>query len=521
MSSTPKISPIENNLTVTEGAQYDETVQVNLQEKGTLGRIDIYLLTDSTGSMGDEIDAVKSRAEDIFKALRDKANEVGADLQLGAGNYRDLDFGDSKFTHQRNITGTDSDVIKAIGSWGTKSGSTTAEGQLYALDQLAQPPGGSIGWRSDAKRVVIWFGDAPGHDPIPRGLSELPYDITEGTVTEKLTEQRIFILAINTGHEPDTSSPGLNADPKRYSDGGSYETIKGRSNQATRIAEQTLGKYADSLHEKPVTSTNIADTIIELGKQEVETIRDVRLAADKTIEPFIKSIHPEGGYNDLSAGRAQEIKFDVSFYGLAENGKAKSDPDGVRVAGTLDVTADGIRLGGKAVNITVPDISGTYKIQNTLTDHLLQIERPDLTGGGNNIDHGKDTGASHQHWELVPAGNGSYRIKTNDRNVERYLEVVGQSRSDEAEILTREDSGGEHKKWLLVPVGADSAGVIYKIQNVNSKKVMDVHVDYHKTKEELKNSRSRVFQYDYWGAARDKDGDWRKEHTQHWRLLPV
>ena len=43
------------------------------------------------------------------------------------------------------------------------------EGQLFALDRLANdvdPNGGDIGRRPGAKRIIVWFGDQPGHDPV-------------------------------------------------------------------------------------------------------------------------------------------------------------------------------------------------------------------------------------------------------------------------------------------------------------------------------------------------------------------
>jgi Integrin beta chain VWA domain len=124
--------------------------------------------------MGDVIDAVKGKVNEIIDELRGKASDVGTDLCLGAGDYKDTDHS-YIFKNQQAITHDTEKVTDAIKKWKTSSGSTIAEGQLYALDQLAEPlanpEGGSIGWRSGAKRIVVWFGDAPGHDPI-RDITE-------------------------------------------------------------------------------------------------------------------------------------------------------------------------------------------------------------------------------------------------------------------------------------------------------------------------------------------------------------
>ena len=51
----------------------------------------------------------------------------------------------------------------AIGTWLAGGGCDTPEDQLNALFELATNP--SVGFRTDSTRVVVWFGDASGHDP--------------------------------------------------------------------------------------------------------------------------------------------------------------------------------------------------------------------------------------------------------------------------------------------------------------------------------------------------------------------
>ncbi|MBW4597397.1 MAG: hypothetical protein KME46_32000 [Brasilonema angustatum HA4187-MV1] len=38
----------------------------------------------------------------------------------------------------------------------TSPGQDTPEAQFYGLDQVAEPPGGKIGWRGDAKYCLVW-----------------------------------------------------------------------------------------------------------------------------------------------------------------------------------------------------------------------------------------------------------------------------------------------------------------------------------------------------------------------------
>ena len=60
---------------------------------------------------------------------------------------------------------------------------------------------------SREKLLMVWFGDAPGHDPICTAVSGAP-GITEATATAKLVAQGITVLAIST------ANPGLDGDPK-------------------------------------------------------------------------------------------------------------------------------------------------------------------------------------------------------------------------------------------------------------------------------------------------------------------
>src|SRR5439155_13818084 len=63
------------------------------------------------------------------------------------------------------VTGSTAAVQAAVNTWATVAGSgcDAPEAQLYALDELATDP--AISWRSDSSKIVVWFGDAPGHDP--------------------------------------------------------------------------------------------------------------------------------------------------------------------------------------------------------------------------------------------------------------------------------------------------------------------------------------------------------------------
>src|SRR5207249_1219633 len=116
-------------------------------------------------------------------------------------------------------------VAGAINAWQADGGGDTPEAQLFALDQVAQCPG--TGWRPGAKRIIVWFGDAPGHEPVCPGawpdeaagpgaagscdtmvVHRHSIDIT--TLVALLQNQNIVVVAISLT----TGAPGgLNGNP--------------------------------------------------------------------------------------------------------------------------------------------------------------------------------------------------------------------------------------------------------------------------------------------------------------------
>jgi hypothetical protein len=204
---------------------------------------------------------------------------------------------------------------------------------------LAQPPGGSIGWRAGAKRIIVWFGDAPGHDPICTAITGLASAITEASVTAKLVAEQMIVLVIST------ATPGLDADPVPISTdyAGTCGAPGGAAGQATRLAAATGGAFVTG-----IDPTNIVNTIISVVTAAASSINNVKLVPSATIAPFTVSITPAGGYGPLSSDVEHVLKFEVVFRGIP----CRDDEQVFN--GTLDVVADGAVVAAKKVQITVP-----------------------------------------------------------------------------------------------------------------------------------------------------------------------
>jgi Integrin beta chain VWA domain len=214
LAASITIEPTEDILVLNPGDTSQEIVTVKVPRNMGVSKVDVYFLADTTSSMIAIIPAVKAGANHFLSVL----NGLGLDMAFGVGNYKDFSTippsDPFPFQHQLAPSTTVADVTNAINTWSASGGGDGTEGQLFALDQLAEAPGGTIGWRSDAKRIIVWFGDAPGHDPVCAAISGLPFDVTEASVTTKLVNQDISVVAISTP----TGSPldALDGDPTDF-----------------------------------------------------------------------------------------------------------------------------------------------------------------------------------------------------------------------------------------------------------------------------------------------------------------
>lgn len=330
------IAPDSNTLVLEPADTLDETLVVTVPKSAGVAKADVYFLADTTGSMGSILAAVQAGANNVLAAL----NALGVDLACGVGNYKDFRSGDPYcFQHQASPTATVATVAAAIGAWSASGGADLPEGAFFALDRLATPPGGPIGWRAGAKRILVWFGDAAAHDPVCPAVSGDPVAITEASVTAKLASEGIVVLAIST------ATPGLDEDPKTGATDytGPCGAPGGLAGQATRIAAATGGAFVTGIN-----PGNIADTIVKLVTGAVGAIKNLKLVPSPPIAPFVASITPASGYGPLASDTEHTLKFEVRFRGIP----CKPEPQVVN--GSIDVVADGTVVAAKRVQITVP-----------------------------------------------------------------------------------------------------------------------------------------------------------------------
>lgn len=351
------------DLTLAPGEMFIETKTVTIPGGGA--PVDIYFLADTTGSMQAAIDQVQSDAAMILTAVRMNLSDV----QFGVGEYRDfpLDFSTFAFRNNTSITATDADVVNGINAWAAAGGGDGSEGQLYALDQLsdAGDPAG-IGWRSDAIKIIVWFGDAPGHDPVCAAISGDAADVTEASATTQLVDGGYIVIAIGVTTQGAFSYPNrLNDDPQLLA--GDYSgtcAIGGSAGQATRITAATNGVSLDD-----VAPADVTDAILMAIAAITQDVT-VSLAPDGATAPYTDVLTPP--YVDVplpGEGEDLVLEFEVKFTGPPCDGP------------------ENLVLGG-FVNAIVDDAVAATQ---TVTLRQRGCEPPSCDPGGEEVNDGETT----------------------------------------------------------------------------------------------------------------------------------
>ena len=184
---------------------------------------DIVFLSDSSGSMGAVLANVAANATSIMNTVN-TAQPPGAVAEFAAADYKDGRPGPEPegcesdpypFRLGQALTTNIAAVESAISAWSPASGGCDVEeSQVNALYQVATD---GVGFRSNSDRVLVWFGDAAGHDP------DLGHTLTEAI--EKLKEAHIRVIAVPVKDESSEAFGGLDS-----------------TGQATKVATETGGE---------------------------------------------------------------------------------------------------------------------------------------------------------------------------------------------------------------------------------------------------------------------------------------
>ncbi len=265
----------------------------------TSAQADVFFLADSTGSMYGAIASVQSGASSIMSGLP-------SGTQFGVGDYKDA--GDV-YVYQlgQAITSSTAAAQTAINNWSASGGGDTPEAQLYALNRVATDT--ATGWRAGTEKFVVWFGDAPGHDPSVGG-------VTEAQATAALVAKGIQVLAISVGYDQLDST-----------------------GQASRIAAATGGSFHSG-----IDSSALAAEIAAALETAFSTYSSVGIDAP-VLAGLDIDVVPTSFTGAFDRSIERTFTFDVTFTGL-EPGTYVFDMNALVDLGIVATEHDVITVGG-------------------------------------------------------------------------------------------------------------------------------------------------------------------------------
>jgi hypothetical protein len=329
---------------------YRERITVDIPPQPITEPVDVYFLADNTGSMNPSIASVKAGAASILATLAG----TGLDIHYGVGSYHD--FGDPVpvFHNLQPITGNQAAVLAAINGWVATYGGDLPEANLYALHEVAigfptaNPP---IDWRPAALKFIVWFGDAPGHEPICAAVWGGGFSITRGSVIADLAAVTapaqpggIAVLAVSV-----TSGPGLDAAPSDGYPGCPSITTPG---QATAITTASGGSLTAGVN-PAATAAAILTALVKAVQ-----IKNVHLVPAGAIASFVTSITPPS-YGPLDPRQPHQLAFDLTFERNAERCSLRDQT----YTGEIDVVMDGVIVARKPTRITIPKCRYHYVVK--------------------------------------------------------------------------------------------------------------------------------------------------------------
>ncbi|MHB9073050.1 MAG: PEP-CTERM sorting domain-containing protein [Desulfobaccales bacterium] len=294
--STWTINADPNALTV---AKIHKTVTVSAGTPTTT-QTDIFFLSDTTGSMGGTIGTVQTNATAILTATAALGN-----VQWAVGEYKDV--GDSfVYRLDQAMTASQAAVTTGLGLWAASGGGDTPEANLYGIQQATTA---ASGWRAGSARIMVQFGDAPGHDPSgPTGVTLA--QATAALVGPPLTK----LIAVDVG-------------------------AKNSTGQETVMVNATGGQYLDH----PAQS-DLVDAVLAAITTSLSTYHTVELAIaglPDGITPFFETT-PASYTGDFTRDIDRLFDFDVTLVGCCRAFETSFDfeidalVDGAIVARELD-----------------------------------------------------------------------------------------------------------------------------------------------------------------------------------------
>ncbi|OQX27584.1 MAG: hypothetical protein BWK80_04495 [Desulfobacteraceae bacterium IS3] len=292
------ITPVTFSAKIKKGGSVSVNRTVTVTREVTSAKADVFFLIDTTGSMEDLIDSAKTKAAEILN----NASALG-DVAFGVGYYEDFPTGeygistDIAYQLVTDITKNTAAVRNGINALSLGHGNDWPESNLYALTQVAS----STSWREGATRIIVWFGDAVGHDGDVE--SDYPSRVGLQDAISALTAKSIIVEAVNVN--------------RIYHRGYYYSMDEGGviyprlHGQASAITAATGGKLFDG------SNTNTIVSIIGNAlKDAFASYSEVKLSLSRQFAGLGVSISPAVITGSFDRSYERYFNFSITYSGL-------------------------------------------------------------------------------------------------------------------------------------------------------------------------------------------------------------
>ncbi|MBT5108915.1 MAG: PEP-CTERM sorting domain-containing protein [Rhodospirillaceae bacterium] len=298
-------------------------------------KIDVLFFADTTGSMSSALSSVKASIAAITAAV----DPLG-DVQWGVSEYKDITDVEPvrPYELRQDITNDNSLVAAAVAALSAGGGGDTPEGQLPALKEAAE----TTSWRAGSARILVWFGDALGHDPRD--------GVTESDAITALQAENIEVQAV-----------GVTSGANNFDSTG----------QASRITAATGGSFTSG-----VAGNNVADALIASITSAIDTYSVVSLDLSEAPAGVTVGGVPGSIVGAFDRSVERTFDFDVTFTGVAPGDfffDIFATVDGGRVATEADHITVGI------TDVPEPGTLGTLGLGIALLGFARRKRRTHLT----------------------------------------------------------------------------------------------------------------------------------------------
>lgn len=205
--------------------------------------IDVVFVIDSTGSMTDEIRAVKTHITNIVREV--ESGQPSPELRVGIVTYRDHKLEENEYVYKTSkLTNNLDSSLRFLEHIEARGGGDTPEAVADGLDQAVS----HMNWMDNSKKLIFLIGDAAPHG---EGSTDQNYQqgCPEGhdykDSIEEAQEKDIKIFAIS-GSGMDSTGTNIWREIARKT-GGEYEKLNYvRQNLDVYYEEEGIDeKYAD------------------------------------------------------------------------------------------------------------------------------------------------------------------------------------------------------------------------------------------------------------------------------------